>query len=93
MIYVETQRPASSGRMNCQIMACSAALNEHTLDWSSQIDEEQIDQAIQIFTKVSTDSPSGKVIIAGGSGFSANRLHSHCKKMVTMILGRSLKEG
>jgi len=58
MIYVETHRPASEwqNELSDHGLLCFA-LNEHTLRLviHLQIDEEQIDQAIQIFTKVSTE--------------------------------------
>ena len=54
----ETQRPASEwqNELSDHGLLCFA-LNEHTLRLviHLQIDEEQIDQAIQIFTKVSTE--------------------------------------
>ena len=54
----ETQRPASEwqNELSDHGLLCFA-LNEHTLRLviHLQIDEEQIDQAIQTFTKVSTE--------------------------------------
>ena len=57
MVYAETQRPAFEWQKDLSDhgLLCFA-LNEHTLRLVTHlhIDDEQIDQAIQIFTKIST---------------------------------------
>ena len=57
MVYAETQRPASEWQKDLSDhgLLCFA-LNEHTLRLVTHLHiyDEQIDRAIQIFTKIST---------------------------------------